>query len=136
MTTMEQRGTAMLIIRHACASDDLSTVYTEAEAAMLWNREQMLVAVEGAKVVGIVLFVDGGHPLLWLENIRVHPKYRLSGIGTQLLEALVEEARRRGCLVITGAATGEAYLAFLMRHGVTINPTPCYIAMMGVAQHA
>lgn len=46
---------------------------------------------------GMWQVVDEGH----ITNIAVHPEFRQSGIGSALMEALLEEAGRRGLKALT-----------------------------------
>lgn len=63
-------------------------------------------AMDGATVVGMIslLFTvstaEGGR-VAWLEDLVVHPSQRGRGIGRQLLNAAIAEARSTGCLRLT-----------------------------------
>lgn len=59
-----------------------------------------LLAVVGEKTVGYIIY--------WLlpseidiHNLAVHPAYRRRGIGRALLQAVIEEAKRRGSVGVT-----------------------------------
>lgn len=59
------------------------------------------VAEEKGRVVGYVTsqtvhFMHGVDRLLWIEYIVVHPRFRRRGIGLDLLNKLMDHARRSG----------------------------------------
>ncbi len=57
-------------------------------------------ALAGGRAVGYVgmwQVLDEGH----ITNIAVHPEFRQSGLGSALMEALLEEAGRRGLTALT-----------------------------------
>ncbi len=57
-------------------------------------------AVTGEKAVGYAgmwQVLDEGH----ITNIAVHPEFRQSGLGSMLMEALLEEAQKRGIIALT-----------------------------------
>jgi ribosomal protein S18 acetylase RimI-like enzyme len=68
-----------------------------AEAA---RERRLLVAVLDEKVVGFVHFrcCRDGHATIY--EIAVLPEYRRRGIGRALVEAVVQEAALRGCVVL------------------------------------
>lgn len=67
---------------------------------------RILCAVDGESVVGMVSLLytvstaEGGRAA-WLEDLVVHPSRRGRGIGEQLLDAAIAEARNTGCLRLT-----------------------------------
>ena len=66
-----------------------------------------------------------GLPQAELLSIVVDPGARGSGVGTALLNALLEEFRRRGCgefRVLVGADLERAN-AFYVKHGFTLTET-------------
>ena len=77
-----------------------------------WSREAYLheiagndfayytVALLGGKVVGYCgmwIILDEAH----ITTIAAHPDYRSRSLGAQLLNRLIDEARRRGCIKMT-----------------------------------
>lgn len=59
-----------------------------------------VVAVKDNIVVGfggMWVIIDEGH----ITNIAVHPEYRRLGIGSMLLEALIDICKLEGCLAMT-----------------------------------
>ncbi len=68
-------------------------------AAMFWNElasgHHYLVAREGDDVVGYAGLAVGGTEA-WVQNLAVRADRQRGGIGTRLLQALLDEARRRG----------------------------------------
>jgi ribosomal protein S18 acetylase RimI-like enzyme len=67
-----------------------------------YDEARILVAEEDEKVVGVITFwlrprlnwttLEG-----WISDLYVHPAHRRRGIGRQLVDACVAEAKRRGC---------------------------------------
>jgi len=64
-------------------------------------RHVMFLAVADGGVVGMASGVEYFHPdkapQLWINEVGVARDYRRRGIGRALVQALVDEARRRGC---------------------------------------
>ncbi len=81
----------------------------------------LLVAASGAHVTGYTAAVrrPRAAAILHIDSIAVLPKHRNQGIGNQLLQALIEEARQRRCktLALEVATPNEAGLAFFKSHG-------------------
>jgi ribosomal-protein-alanine N-acetyltransferase len=70
---------------------------------LLDNPYSQLFAMKGTRVPGVVAYacvwiVDQE---LRINNIGVHPRLRLKGIGTRLVRFLLEYAARQGCVVVT-----------------------------------
>jgi GNAT superfamily N-acetyltransferase len=84
----------------------------------------ILVLRKGGRIIGMVslLFtistVCGGKVAL-LEDMIVHPEYRNDGYGSELLQAAIEFAGRKGCLRITLLTdrANDAAIRFYQRHG-------------------
>ena len=64
-------------------------------------RHHLIVALEGACVVGMITAVDYVHPdkapQLWINEVGVAPTHRRRGIGRRLLDAMLEHGRALGC---------------------------------------
>jgi ribosomal protein S18 acetylase RimI-like enzyme len=61
-----------------------------------WQGEACLTARDGEKLLGIAkIYHEGG--VMWLEEFLVFEPYRGQGIGTKLLQNVVEEAKAHGC---------------------------------------
>jgi GNAT superfamily N-acetyltransferase len=81
---------------------------SEALDAILHDRSRgrIFVAREGGKVVGMASLLytistaEGGKAALF-EDFIVQPEYRRQGIGTRLLEYVIQQARAEGVLRIT-----------------------------------
>jgi len=66
------------------------------------------VAVEDDEIMGFIFaqmihHVQNVENLLWIENMGVHPYFRRNGIGYKLLQAAVNEGRKRGATVARSA---------------------------------
>src|SRR5437870_3623642 len=64
-------------------------------------RHHLVVAIDGGAVVGFVSGVHYVHPdkprELWINEVGVASTHRNSGVGKQLLTAMLEVARALGC---------------------------------------
>ena len=82
----------------------------------------LLVATPNEHVVGYTAAVvrrPRAGAVLHIDSIAVLPEHRSQGIGHQLLDALVQEARQHRCntLVLEVATPNEAGIAFFKSHG-------------------
>jgi GNAT superfamily N-acetyltransferase len=92
------------------------------------ERGRVLVLREGASLIGMVnlLFTIstalGGRVAL-LEDMIVHPEYRGSGAGSELLQATIDLAKSSGCHRITLLTdrTNESAQRFYERHGFALS---------------
>ncbi|MEL7499107.1 MAG: GNAT family N-acetyltransferase [Planctomycetota bacterium] len=66
-------------------------------------RHVMMLAVDDGQVIGMASGVEYFHPdkqrQFWINEIGVTPKRQRQGIGQQLLESLLDQARQRQCNV-------------------------------------
>ena len=64
-------------------------------------RHILFMAVVGESVVGMTSGVEYFHPdkkpQMWINEVGVDDKFRNRGIGRDLVVALIEEAKKRGC---------------------------------------
>jgi len=92
----------------------------------------LLVAAPNGKVVGYTAAVvrrPRTGALLHIDSIAVLPERRNQGLGSQLLQALTEEARQRRCktLALEVATPNEAGVAFFKSHGFSeVRKLPNY----------
>lgn len=92
----------------------------------------LLVASPNGHMVGYTAAVvrrPRAGALLHVDSIGVLPDYRNQGIGHQLLQAVIEEAKRRRCrtVVLEVATPNEAGIAFFKSHGFrAIRKLPNY----------
>jgi len=81
----------------------------------------LLVAAPNGHVAGYTAAVCRPRigAILHIDSIGVLPEHRSQGLGSQLLQALTEEARRRRCktLVLEVATPNEAGITFFKSHG-------------------
>ena len=69
------------------------------------RRGRFLVAAEGDQLIGLAYLafnwtLEHGGSTLWLEELYVRPEARNQGLGTRLVEAVLEFARRAGVIAI------------------------------------
>ena len=104
-------------VRIARGDDVLATIWDEALHAP-FNPDQVLVAEDGGKLVGGLIFVDGGHPMIVVENVRIHASGRRKlTIFKQLISALFAYARARGAVLFEWMSPDNAFTAMLLRAG-------------------
>lgn len=48
-------------------------------------------AYDGEKLVGIIRVVGDGHSVVFIQDILVLPEYQSRGIGTELLQCIMQE---------------------------------------------
>src|SRR5262249_45284215 len=95
--------------------------YTNLDAApaALQNTLHAVVAVEGARVVGLARLVGGGATAFYVQDVMVRPERQRQGIGTALMEALMNYFQRvtprQSSL---GLFTGRNLAGFYERHGL------------------
>jgi ribosomal protein S18 acetylase RimI-like enzyme len=77
----------------------------------------VLVALDGAEIVGHALLIESGPGELELKSLAVRPDPQRRGIGRRLVERSADEARTRGCtrLVLSTATADVQLLAFYQR---------------------
>src|SRR5436190_2717035 len=115
--------------RHAGRRSDLRPLFEMAEdsAAQLdsyLHAGEVLVAVDGDRVVGHLQLIDGDDAgQSEIKNMAVDPSYRGRGIGRRLIEAAVELARtrRRPLLVVATGAADVGNLRFYQRAGFRLR---------------
>lgn len=54
----------------------------------------------GVAYVSLTWSIEHGGQSSWLEELYVLPEWREHGVGTSMLESVLEEARRRGCAAV------------------------------------
>ena len=90
----------------------------------------LLLAVEGDEVAGFVSGVETTHPdkgtEMFLYELSVGEKHRRQRIGTALVEALAEVARKRGCYGMwVGTEPENAAALATYRAAGAEPPEPC-----------
>ncbi len=91
-----------------------------------WDGEPdvLFLGVEDGTPVGAGLVFTSGYDnlhLAWL-GVKIHPAHRRRGLGTQLLERMVEEARALGRTSFgTDAWEDDGFAAFAARHGFEVK---------------
>jgi len=69
------------------------------------SRGMFLLAVQAERVVGVAFLsfmCSLEHPAIcaWLDELYVLPAYRRQGIGSKLVDAVIEHAARQGCTAV------------------------------------
>lgn len=77
------------------------------------------VAVDGGRIVGMMVYDDTPDGAVWLHAARTHPEHRRRGVAASLNRACEELARARGrsCLRLWAAASNTASVAASARYG-------------------
>ena len=101
--------------RVARLDDDLSTIWPEIAQGCTVNRDQVLVAEsdEGALIGGLI-FVDGGHWVIYCESLRAAGRIY---VVKALVQALHEYARREGRLLIAWVVPEGPFADLLLKEG-------------------
>ena len=116
----------LLVIEDACFSIYYYGQYKFGVTEFLYylrSRQSIfLAAADGARVVGYAAAVvrrGKTAPAAHIDSIAVLPQRRKQGIGSQLLQAVLDEARTRHCdrAVLEVATPNEGGLAFFRSHG-------------------
>lgn len=95
-------------------------------------RHRLVVALDGTLVVGFVsaviyLHPDKPNPELWINEIGVAPTHQRQGIGKALMQAILGEAKRSGCIeawVLTERANIAAMAMYKSNGGEEALPDP------------
>lgn len=69
------------------------TAYTGCPEALrkgFENSMLTLAAYEGERLTGLIRAVGDGYTIVFVQDILVHPKYQRKGIGTLLLQAVLD----------------------------------------------
>jgi GNAT superfamily N-acetyltransferase len=96
---------AVQLAEHGMGKDD-STLRGAIRGLIEWpERGAILIARRSAETVGIAVMpftwtVEHGGKVAWLDELYVKPELREEGIGTKLLEAVLDLARSEGLFAI------------------------------------
>ncbi|MBT8141271.1 MAG: GNAT family N-acetyltransferase [Gammaproteobacteria bacterium] len=86
---------AQEVFDHAIQSEYLSAFIND-------PRHVMFLAIDQETVVGMASAVEYFHPdkpaQLWINEVGVAPSHRRQSIGRRLVQALIAEAEKRGCV--------------------------------------
>lgn len=86
-----------------------------------------IVAVSDEKVIGMAFFYMAYSTwkgrMMYLEDFVVYEEYRRSGVGQQIFDAFLEEARNRGCVLAKWQVLdwNEPAIAFYRKNQATIE---------------
>lgn len=85
-----------------------------------------ITANEASKVIGwLQLYIISNErhdePYAFLENVYIEEEYRKQGLGTQLVQAAIEESKKRNCYKIIGTSRTfkEGVHKFYLKNGFT-----------------
>lgn len=116
----------LLVIEDACFSIYYYGQYKFGVTEFLYYlhnpRSIFLAAADDTHVVGYAAAIvrrTKATPAAHIDSIAVLPQHQQQGIGGQLLQAVIDEARRRHCdrAVLEVATPNEEGIAFFKRHG-------------------
>jgi GNAT superfamily N-acetyltransferase len=87
----------------------------------------------GAAYVSFVWALEHGGRTAWLEELYVDPEFRMAGIGTALLRAVLAECRASGCaaLDLEIDADHERVRTLYERHGFEALPRRRLVKRLG-----
>lgn len=88
------------------------------------DRARYYVVIEHEQVMaygGVWIIFDEGH----ITNIAVHPQYRCRGLGTQLLEVMIQEATIEGvvCFTLEVRESNKQAISMYKKFGFEIQGT-------------
>jgi GNAT superfamily N-acetyltransferase len=115
--TAADREAAVRLLGDQLAEHDIPIARAELEHAvdgMLAREERggILLAVRDGAPIGLAVMyqtwtVEHGGVAMWLDELYVEPAHRSGGIGAQMLDAVVAEARRRGARALDLEVTAD-----------------------------
>ncbi|MEM7333008.1 MAG: GNAT family N-acetyltransferase [Chloroflexota bacterium] len=78
-----------------------------------------LIAEQNGEIIGCGAFKPVGEGKVEIVRMSVHPKMRRLGVGRQLLDALLIEAKKRGyvSIILETTATWQGAIAFYQSYG-------------------
>lgn len=101
-------------------------------------RHHMAVAVDGDTVVGMASAVDYVHPdkpvEMWINEVAVAPAYRGKGIGTRLVQTLLDVGRELGCRAAWVGTKGDNVAACRLYSGAGGEPEPFVMYTFNLAE--
>jgi len=133
----DQRGTLALLDLYASQlpgrSSGLSAEVQDKLIPALCNQPglQLFVAETDACMVGLAICFEGfstfqAQPLLNIHDFTIHPDYRGQGIGSQLLEHLIQYARQaQHCAVTLEVLASNPARRLYARYGFEAIDGPC-----------
>ncbi len=85
-----------------------------------FNDGLLFVAEEDNLIIGTVMGGYDGHRG-WIYSLAVKPEFRKSGTGTKLIQAILEELKKRGCLKVNLQVLGSNHevVRFYRKNGFT-----------------
>ncbi len=129
-TRSDLEGIYQLVIELAIYEEEPDAVKSTIEDYIKAFDENLIsahVAEDNGNIVGMALYYMTfstwrGH-MLYLEDFYVSQKYRSSGIGQQLFDAYINEAKSRGCKMVKWEVLdwNTKAIKFYERNGATIE---------------
>jgi ribosomal protein S18 acetylase RimI-like enzyme len=127
VSTPEQVAGAAHLFDHPVRPDAVARFLTD-------PTHHLLLAVEGEQTVGFVTGVETTHPdkgtEMFLYELAVAEAHRRRGVGTQLVRALADLARRRGCYgmwVVTEPDNEAAQATYRAAGAPATDPTTTFV---------
>lgn len=97
--------------------------YTQALAdlaTLLTNSQLVISAWDNEQLVGLIRTVGDGISIQYVQDILILPTYQNQGIGSQLLQKVLEASKniRQLVLITDGSDENKAAIAFYQKHGL------------------
>jgi GNAT superfamily N-acetyltransferase len=107
--------------------DQAGWQHTEVEQAQkaLQNTCFSIAALDGGKTVGMGRLIGDGAMIWYIQDVIVAPEYRHSGVGTAIVQKLLEYVRREampGTNVAVGLMSAKGKEPFYERFGFYVRP--------------
>lgn len=92
------------------------------ERKVAFNDGLLLVAEEDGQIIGTVMGGYDGHRG-WIYSLAVKPEFRGLGVGTRLVQGILEELKTRGCLKVNLQVLGSnrQVVEFYRKNGFAIE---------------
>ncbi len=92
------------------------------ERKLAFDDGLLLVAEENGSIIGTVMGGYDGHRG-WIYSLAVKTEFRKLGIGTRLIQAILEELKKRGCLKVNLQiiGTNSEVVEFYRKNGFAVE---------------
>ena len=104
------------------------TAYTQSPETLKQGFENSLLtmaAYEGDTLLGIIRTVGDGHTIVYIQDILVFPEYQRKGIGTALIQAVLERFREVRQIMLTTDNTPKTIGFYTAQGFVQLDQIGC-----------